>query len=198
VTATHLARWIAAAIAALAAGGCGTSTPPHYYTLDSTATEDAAVPAASYGVMVGPVSVPASVDRPEIVIQVEPNRVAIDEFHRWAAPLGEAIARTVAGDLAALLRSPDVAVAPFANFAPSYRVTINVQRFDSRPGDSVLVEAVWAVRKTAGGETRSGRTVAREVVEGKGFDALAAAHSRALAYVSADIAAAIRAEAGAP
>ncbi len=34
-------------------------------------------------------------------------------------------------------------------------------------------------------------------VQGKDFDALAAAHSRALARVSADIAAAIRAEAGA-
>jgi len=198
VTAIHLARWLAAALVALATGGCGTSAPPHFYTLDSTATADAAVPTASYAVIVGPVSVPASVDRPEFVVQVSPNRVAIDEFHRWAAPLGEGIARTVAGDLAALLGTQDVAVAPFANFAPSYRVTINVQRFDSRPGDLVVIEAVWAVRKTAGGETRSGRTVARETVEGKDFDALAAAHSRALAYVSSDIAAAIQAEAGAP
>ncbi len=41
--------------------------------------------------------------------------------------------------------------------------------------------------------TRSGRTVAREPLEGKGFDAIPAAHSRALAKLSADIAAAIRA-----
>ena len=61
---------------------------------------------------------------------------------------------------------------------------------------TALLEAVWAVRKTAGGETRSGRTIAREAVEGEGFDALAAAHSRALARMSGDIAAAIRAEAG--
>ena len=72
-------------------------------------------------------------------------------------------------------------------------MTIDVQRFDSVPGEAVLVDAVWAVRTTAGGEVRTGRTVAREAVPGKGFDALAAAHSRALAKVSADIAAAIRA-----
>jgi len=196
--ATHLARLLAAALVALAAGGCGTSAPPRFYTLDSTAAADAAAPAAGYGVIVGPVSVPGSVDRPEFVVQVAPNRVTIDEFNRWAEPLGEGIARTVAGDLAALLRTPDVAVAPFANFAPTYRVTINVQRFDSLPGESVLVEAVWAVRRTQGGETRSGRTVAREAVDGKGFDALAAAHSRALAFLSEDIAAAIRAAAGTP
>ena len=72
-------------------------------------------------------------------------------------------------------------------------MTIDVQRFDSVPGESVLVDAVWAVRPTAGGEVRTGRTVAREAVSVKGFDALAAAHSRALAKVSEDIAAAIRA-----
>jgi uncharacterized protein len=51
------------------------------------------------------------------------------------------------------------------------------------------------VRRTSNGETRSGRTDAREPVQGQGFDALAAAHSQAIARVSADIAAAIRAEA---
>ena len=54
---------------------------------------------------------------------------------------------------------------------------------------------MWVVRKTAGGPPSSGRTVAKEAVQGPGFDALAAAHSRALATVSADIAAAIQAEA---
>ncbi len=188
---THL---LLVALVAGAAAACGTSAPSRYYTLDSTATADAA-PAAHTGVMVGPVSVPASVDRPEFVVQVAPNRVEIDEFNRWAAPLGESIARTVAGDLAALLGTPDVATAPFANFDPAYRVTIDVQRFNSVRGEAALVEAVWAVRETAGGKTRSGRTLAREAVQGEGFEALAAAHSRALAKLSADIAAAIRAAA---
>ena len=53
----------------------------------------------------------------------------------------------------------------------------------------------WVVRKTAVGNTRSGRTVARETVLGDGFDALAAAHNRALAKMSDDIGAAIRVEA---
>jgi paraquat-inducible protein B len=41
-------------------------------------------------------------------------------------------------------------------------------------------------------EPHSGRTIARETVQGDGFEALAAGHSRALATLSADIAAAIR------
>src|SRR5258708_38683978 len=105
------------------------------------------------------------------------------------------VLRGGAGDLVVLLGSPDVAAAQLANFNPDYRVTIDVQRFESIRGDAAVVEAVWTVRKTAGGETRSGRTVAREPVAGQGFDAPAAAQSRALTKKSGDIAAAIRAAA---
>jgi uncharacterized lipoprotein YmbA len=182
------------ALLAAAASGCGTSAPARFYTLDSTAVSDGAAP-VNYPIMVGPVSVPAAVDRPEFVVQSAPNRVDVDEFNRWDAPLNDAVAQVVAGDLVKLLGTPNVAAAPMANFAPAYRVTIDVQRFDSVPSQAALVEAVWTVHSTAGGETRSGRTVAREAVAGDGFDALAAAHSRALAKMSGDIATAIRAEA---
>jgi uncharacterized lipoprotein YmbA len=172
--------------------GCGTTAPSRFYALDATATPDGA-PAARDAVLVGPVSIPASVDRPQLVVQVAANRVEVDEFNRWIAPLDDGIARAVAGNLSVLLGTPDVATAPFANFTPVHRVTIDVQRFDSIRGEAAVIDAVWAVRETTGGQTRSGRTLAREALQGEGFDALAAAHSRALATLSGDIAAAIRA-----
>jgi uncharacterized protein len=200
----RMARLVLIASISIATAACSASAPSHFYTLDSTATPEGA-PAVDYAVAVGPVSIPASVDRPQFVVQAGPNRLTVDEFNRWAAPLNENIARVVAGNLSALLGTPRVAVAPLANFNPAYHVTLDVQRFESVPGESVLVEAVWAVRASSGvgmgaGETgsgavRSGRTVAKEPVQGQGFDALAAAHSRALAKLSSDIAAAIRAEA---
>jgi len=192
--AARIANQILIAFVAAAAVGCTASAPARFYNLDSTAKPDGA-PAARAAVMVGPVSIPASVDQPEFVVQVAPNRVEVEEFNRWVAPLSDGIARAVAGDLTVLLGTPDVATAPLANFNPSYWVTIDVQRFDSIRGQEALLEAVWTVRRTTGGETRSGRTLARETVQGDGFDALAAAHSRALAKMSGDIAAAIRAEA---
>ena len=171
--------------------GCA-SAPSRFYALTSTAGADGA-PAVPCAVLVGPVSVPASVDRPELVVQAAPNRVEVDEFNRWAGPLDDAIARVVAGDLSVLLATPDVATAPLANFRPDYRVTLNVQRFESVAGESVLLDAVWTVRPSAAAATRSGRTTARAPVDGASYDALAAAHSRALAQLSADVAAAIRA-----
>ena len=187
------AQLISIVMMAVIAVGCSTA-PSRFYSLASTSTADGTPPTTA-AVMVGPVTIPAAVDQPEFVVQVAPNRVEVNEFNRWVSPLSDSIARAVAGDLVVLLGTPEVANSQLANFVPDYRVTIDVQRFESIQGQAAVVEAVWTVRKAAGGEVRSGRTVARETVQGQDFDALAAAHSQAIAKMSIDIAAAIRAEA---
>ena len=184
---------VAAVLLGVLAASCA-SKPSHFYTLESVATATDA-PAASYAVIVGPVTIPASVDRPEMVVQVAPNQVELLEFDRWASPLGEAISRTVAGDLSALLGTPRVASGPIANFAADYRVTLDVQRFDAKAGVGVDVDTVWVVKPATGTGARSGRTTTREPAGGAGYDALAGAFSRALAQLGDDVAAAIRAEA---
>jgi len=182
--------WIV--LVAAVTAGCGASPAARFYTLNATAKMNDSSTAA-YSVGVGPVSVPSEVDRPQFVVQVAPNRVEIDEFSRWAAPLQEGIARAVADNLTILLGTPDVAVAPLASLKPTYMVTIDVQRFDSVRGEAVIVDAVWAVRQTTGKkDTRSGHTRARETVGDDSTDALAAAHSRALVDLSTDIADVIR------
>ena len=59
-----------------------------------------------------------AVDRPQFVVEVAPNRVELDEFNRWAAPLDDGVARGVAGNLATLLGTPRVTAAPLANSLP--------------------------------------------------------------------------------
>ena len=181
-----------AIVALVGATGCGTSAQPKFYSLSATSTPDGSS-SANVAVLVGPISIPAGVDRPQFVVQNGANQVDVEEFNRWSAPLNDSIAKAVAGDLSVLLGTPDVATAPLANFNANYRVTIDVQRFDSIRGQGAVLDAVWVVRK-ANGDTQSGRTVAHESVQGDSFDALAAAHSRAIAKMSADIAGAIRAE----
>lgn len=192
--AKHTSGSMAAALGVLALAACGTTAPARFYTLSSTATV-ASAPALNVSVVVGPTSIPATVDRPEFVTTRGSNSVDVDSFNRWAEPLNDGVARVVAGDLQALLGGSTVAVAPLANFAATYRVTLRVQRFESTLGASVLIDAVWVVRKEPNGEAHSGHTLARETVSGTGYDALTEAHSRALATISADIAAAIRAAA---
>jgi uncharacterized protein len=196
VRAVRIARVMSITLLAVITASCTTTATSRFYTLDSTATPDVAPASSAQGsVMIGPVTIPAAVDRPEFVIQVAPNRVEVEEFNRWVAPLNDSIARVVAANLVVILGTPNVATAPLANFNPAYLVTIDVQRFDSIRGQAAVLEAVWTVRKTATAEARSSRTVARETAQGDSFEALAAAHSRALAKLSSDIATAIRAEA---
>jgi uncharacterized lipoprotein YmbA len=176
---------------ALVAGtGCA-SPRSNFYTLDSAAKP--VTTGADYSVAVGPVSVPAAVDRPQIVVRIAPNRVAIDEFHRWVSPLPDAIARVVAENLAAMLGTPHVTVFSRPTAAGArYRVLIDVLRFESAPGDAAILDAVWTVRSAEDGTTRSGRTTVREPVMGREYSTLAAAHSSALGRLSAEVAGAIR------
>jgi len=176
---------------AMAMAGCA-SPRANFYTLNS-ATKPVAT-GADYSVAVGPVTVPAAVDRPQIVVRLAPNQVAIDEFHRWASPLPDAISRVIAENLAAMLGTPHVTVFTQPTAAGAqYRVLVDVLRFESAPGETASLDAVWTVRSTKNGTTRSGRTTVSEPVPDREYTTLAAAHSRALGRLSADLAKAIQA-----
>ena len=174
------------------AAGCSSSPPSHFYTL--TATTTPATTSSNLSVAVGPVSVPAVVDRPQIVIATGPNQVGVDEFNRWASPLQNNISRVVADNLVALLGTPRVTLVPQTLSADAdYRAAIEVQNFESAPGEAAMLDAVWTVRRAKDGKTETGRTTTRETVQEKSYNALAAAHSRAVARLSQDIADAVRA-----
>lgn len=176
---------------AILAAGCA-SPASRFYTL--SATPAPAATSSNLSVAVGPVTVPASVDRPQIVVTMGPNQVRLDEFNRWAAPLQNNIARVVAENLVGLLGTPRVATSPQTLSGDAdYRVAIEVQSFESAPGEAATLDAVWTVRRTKADKSQTGRTTVREPASEQGYDALAAAHSRAVARLSRDIADAVRA-----
>jgi uncharacterized lipoprotein YmbA len=139
------------------------------------------------------VSIPAVVDLPQIVVSTGPNQVSVDEFNRWASPLQSNISHVVADNLVALLGTPRVMLYQQAqNTDGDYRVSIDVQTFESAPGEAATLSTLWIVRRVKDGKTQIGRTTVREATPEKSYQALAAAHSRALSRLSEDIANAIR------
>jgi hypothetical protein len=187
---------LAALLAVAALAGCGSSPKSHFYTLNSGTPPASAPAAASYSVGIGMVTVPDVVDRPQIVTRSGANQVTIDEFARWAEPLKSDIARVIAANLMRELPGALVSTYPqSANIDADVRVGIDVLRFESVPNDAATIEVLWTV-KPAKGAARSGRAVVREATGGAGYDALVAAHSRALDAVSKNIAAAVRATRG--
>jgi hypothetical protein len=179
-----------AGMAALAAG-CGTTPPSVFYTL--RAADPAPAESSSISVIVGPVTLPEAVDRPQLVVSTGGNRVEIAEFHRWAEPLKREIPRVIASQLGRQLGTTSAGTFTDVSISnPDYRVLVDVQRFELRRGEETVVEAVWSVRAQAGA-TRTGHTRAQERVADASYDAMVAAQRRALTAVSRDIGNALQA-----
>lgn len=184
---------IASAFLLVAIATACSSPPARFYTLSGPAPAGGETSGPS--VAVGPVALPTVVDRPQIVVHTGANEVRLDEFNRWASPLPEDIARVLAANLAQELATQRVwSYAQSTQPTADFQVRIDIQKFESTLGDAVVIEALWTVRRVTGDSSRSGRSLVREATAGGDFDALVAAHSRALARVSSDIAAAIRAQ----
>jgi uncharacterized protein len=190
----RIAAFIAACALATLSTGCRTPDS-HLYTLSSSVPA-AATPgegSSNLIVFVGPVSIPAIVDLPQIVVRTSANEVTVDEFNRWAAPLASNISHVVAENLAVMLGTPRVSsYQQSLSTDADYRVVIDVQTFDSAPGDAATLSAMWVVRRIKDGKSETGHTTVHEASPQKGYDALASAHSRALGQMSREIADAIR------
>lgn len=173
--------------------GCASTRSTQFYTLSPSAAKPA-TQKAGYAVSVGPVSMPAVVDRAQMVLQTEPNQVYIAEFDRWAAPLKEEIARIIAINLASMLgASPSTVFPSAAATDASYRVVIDILRFESALNQAATLDARWTVTSRPAGRSRSGHAAIVEPTDGGGYAGLAAAHSRALEQLSGEIAEAIKA-----
>jgi uncharacterized lipoprotein YmbA len=172
--------------------GCSRSPRVAFYTLNATATPEAATQALE-AVVIGPVTLPDLLDRPQFVVSIDANRVDILEMQRWAAPLKSEIPRVIAEDLAALLKPTRVSAYPqTTGFDAVYRVQIDIQRLEMTEGKGVALDALWSIRRSDGGSLKSGRTVVNEPVTIAGYEPLVAAQSRALVAVSRDLAQALR------
>ncbi|MEX3629318.1 MAG: PqiC family protein [Burkholderia sp.] len=194
----------AASIAALAGAallaGCA-SAPSHFYTLSGdagtvTAGRDLSANPA-FLIQVPAVNVPEQVAKNQLVVRRGESRVDVLEEHRWASPPADEIRRTLSSALTRRLGTIDVADAPAPPGVPVYRVSVDVQRFESWPGDKAALDAVWSVRSLA---TQSVMTCRSTLVEkvGSGYDALVGGHRQAVGELAARIAAGVRVMAAQP
>ena len=136
--------------------GCGTTPDSVFYTL--RAAEPAPAESSAISVVVGPVTLPETVDRPQLVVSTGGSRVEIAEFHRWAEPLKSEVPRVIASHLGRQLGTTRVGVFTDVSISdPDYRVLVDVQRFELRRSEETVVDALWTVRARAGAARRGHR-----------------------------------------
>jgi uncharacterized protein len=177
------------------AAGCLTLGPrperTRYYILEAepTSSNPARSPIPSLGV--GPVELPAYLDRREIVRRAGPGRLEVAGVDRWAAPLDDLFASVLEEDLRAAVPARQVSAWPWAvEDAPEWSVSVEVLRFDGEPDGTAVLEARWSVRRR-GALARQGVTNARVRGSTPAVGATVAALGRTIGALAQDIAAAV-------
>jgi uncharacterized lipoprotein YmbA len=212
--------WPAAVAIAVALAGCSSPPPDYFHTLRGAAPAPApAAGARAAGPVlgIGPVTVPASLERLAWIVREGDTGARIYEHQLWTQDLSDEIAQALADDLDA---GPGAPSRPWADPQPpavllhptiappgALRVRVQVLRFESRlaPAPAVRDALRWTLECGTSDDTgwHALRSTVREAGESAGaaasggddpgarFDGLAAAHARVVALVADDIAQAV-------
>lgn len=173
---------------ALLLAACGTSPATRYHSLHDAAPVGGGGGAERL-VEVLPVTVPAAVDRPELVLTGDDGGLDVRESERWAGPLADELRDLITAALWRAARAADVYAAPIpaaASQLPQYRLAARFERIEAK-GATAAVAATWTVRRLPEGPAAACRAAATAPMA----DATPAAAVRAIGQASREIAAAI-------
>jgi uncharacterized lipoprotein YmbA len=191
----HLPVLYLTAIVLSVLAGCATP-PSKFYILSSVATDATAQSALlATAIGVGPVALPKYLDRPQIAVRSGANELFYNETHRWAEALQDNVTNVLAQNLALLVPTDKVSVFPWGrSTAIDYQAVAEISRFDADASGIVVLSAYWKLYREESREViAQKKTVITEPAGDASYANIVAAQSRALATLSREIAAAIRA-----
>lgn len=177
---------VAVCAGALALGACRSAPPTHFYTLVPPAGEVVqSAASAGFQFELLPVTVPAQVDQPPLVVRQGEQGVAVLQGERWIAPLGDEVRAALSTNLMRSFHAQDVSGLP-GQGASGLRIKVEIRRFDSAPGSYAYIDAAWSVRALKGDQSLACTSRISEQV-GAGYDALVQGHQQALAHLAGQI-----------
>ena len=182
--------------------GCINTPLPDYYVLTPEPSQsDVAGNLQPVGfnklpdlaVGVGPITIPETVNRQNIVTPRDANKLEVAEFHRWSEPLRENISRVVITNLAERLGVSKLYAYPWLRAEIDSIARIDVLQMNGELGREVYLQVRWQILTGSKPhellDTRI--TEYRQEVGGSGYSSLVAAYSAAYASLSDDIARAL-------
>jgi uncharacterized protein len=173
--------------------------PTRTYVLTADVEKAGPTTPGGIAVEVGPISLPAYLDRPQIVTRTAPNSVVQADLDQWGGNLNDNIVRVLAINLSNLLMTDRISLYPSQD-GPSadFQVVLNIERFEEQPDGNTVLDTFWSLvnpgngkvlvmrrssYQAADGSTQTGHSAATQ----RPYDAVAAAMSRNLADLSRDI-----------
>lgn len=144
-------RYPAASIlcTALALSACAGDPPPRLHSLlPPPAATAAPSRTAGYGLQIMPVTLPVYADQPQIVLR---NADGLTPLYRerWASPLVDEIQGALSYELVRRLGAPDLTQLGTPAGLPTWRIQLDIQRFDIAAQEPALLEATWRLRGPA-------------------------------------------------
>jgi uncharacterized lipoprotein YmbA len=185
---------LGAALLTLLGCATGTSKPSTFYLLKALPeSETAVIEEGGVSVEVGPITVPAYLDRIQIATTADDHRLYVDQFHRWAEPLKDSFGRVIAENLSILLNTANVYILPQRrDVSADYQVELAVSRFSSDAHGTAVLVAYWTIiDNDARMVVVRKRSSITEHAASKDPEAVVAAQNMVLETLSRKIAAAI-------
>lgn len=188
---THL-RHLAILLAGMLPTACS-QTPMRFYMLDAeTASQtDVVKPPAGTVLGLGPIHLPAYLDRPQLVTAISDHQYQLDEQHRWAERLDENILRALSQSLARQLGIDQVVAYPWSSRqSVDYQLSVDIFELHQTAAGLSRFTAQWQL-KSADKLLVGKRFECSEPAEGSA-EAIVAAQSRCLGRLSVELANAVQ------
>ena len=180
--------------AALSVGGCA-SQPDHFYTLNTVSS--GVQPAGANPVPTTPtvhalldVSVPAAVDRAEMVVNTSDLGILVLDHERWLVPFSVQLAQTLGLDIQ--LKRPDILVGDHAFDQPLLApvlLKVAIVKMTAQRGGRVTLDAQWRIVDAAAHQDQIGIGTFTAPIDGAGYASIAQAYSQVVAALADKLAA---------
>ena len=186
------------AVSVIFLNGCaGSSKPSEFYLLRSLpASQDTGLTATETGslsLLIGPVTLPAYLDRNQIVTLSGDHKLILNEFTRWAEPLQDNFYRVLVENLSLLLNTPKVyAFERRGSTQADFQIVIDITRFDTTAGGDAHLTAFWTVVAEDDSILIQRKSVFHASVPSTGTTGIVEAQNRTLTEFSREIVAAIQ------
>lgn len=97
---------------------------------------------------VGPLDLPAHLDRPGIVTRTGDHRLVVAQFDHWGEPLPQGIKRVLAENIMAQLPGVTAVIFPWKGAGmPDYQLSLAVSRLDARRDGNVELFVSWGLQR---------------------------------------------------
>ncbi|HIK86496.1 MAG TPA: membrane integrity-associated transporter subunit PqiC [Myxococcales bacterium] len=140
-------RAISATLSLLMVAGClGRSPDVRHFVLGVSNSSETSARAMDVAVLVGPVRLPAYLERSQMARLEDDGEIVLDEFGRWLGGFEENLLRAITLGLARELGSDRIVSAPSkAPFPFDYQIRIHVDDMILQDGELLAVRIRWAL-----------------------------------------------------